>query len=370
MKSSEEMVKDLFERRDRYFEEKNSKKRKRLKYGLAFGSMLAIVVIGIGVWKMNSSDLDSTENDSIKTIADNKAVSDKENNQTIENDSNTNFPKTGNDKNEDIKNDYKSEDIRKDVEIPDKSKVLWANSFSDDIIMGNPARTDGNIYVGNEGLHDWNGKCVGSNLWSALEAGDEDDIYAIAAWPAVDMNFVYEGKTFSQYELEADYEGKLPERMAVLMKIGDELKYGTALYETGTPDGLRYDRKLYEDILAEFENFAEYYSALNLLDKYIVDGKFLKEQLEKDYELACNCTDAHDAAVKAKVAYLNEVKATLSKDFAVEVVNEGESFMSSAHLRLYLTKEEFKRFPYNGISDDWGYFGFDGQNVGSLSGDE
>ena len=87
-------------------------------------------------------------------------------------------------------------------------------------------------------------------------------------------SFTYEGKTLAELALAAEAEKYLPDKMTELLKLGDELKYGTALYETGTPDGIRWDQAFYEEKVAYFGEA--------LLNKYIVDGVFLRDALEAD----------------------------------------------------------------------------------------
>lgn len=88
-------------------------------------------------------------------------------------------------------------------------------------------------------------------------------------------DFVFEGKTLSDWAIEAEEAHLLPEKLGQLLKCGDELKYGTALYETGNSDGIRWDRSFYEEQIT--------FIGEELLGKYIVNGEFLSEQLEKDY---------------------------------------------------------------------------------------
>jgi len=96
----------------------------------------------------------------------------------------------------------------------------------------------------------------------------------------------------AQWAIEAEDERILTKKMAQLLKEGDALKYGKALYEVGMPSGEIWDKSFYEERIA--------YYGETLLGKYIVNGDFLQEALEKDiaaydeqtarngYELAYN----------------------------------------------------------------------------------
>ena len=112
-------------------------------------------------------------------------------------------------------------------------------------------------------------------------------------------DFSYAGKTLAEWAIAADEAQLLPEKMGQLLKQGDELKYGAALWETGTPDGIRWDRALYEDRAAFFGD---------LLDRYIVDGEFLRSELEADLAaLQSSGTAARDRYAQAYSAYLDTI---------------------------------------------------------------
>ena len=123
----------------------------------------------------------------------------------------------------------------------------------------------------------WKNKLVMyGDLYWALDENPGGTFAILAAYrptPANVTDFTYEGKTLSEWAIAADEERLLPEKMVQLLKCGDELKYGPALYETGTPDGYKWDKNYYEEQVAWFGD---------LLDKYIVDGEFLRAALEAD----------------------------------------------------------------------------------------
>ena len=85
---------------------------------------------------------------------------------------------------------------------------------------------------------------------------------------------VYNGKTISEYEAEADNAEQLINRLGELLKIGDELKYGEALYKTGTPDGKKWAKQLYDETVEHIGK--------EVLSTYSVNGEFLKEKLSPD----------------------------------------------------------------------------------------
>ena len=64
-------------------------------------------------------------------------------------------------------------------------------------------------------------------------------------------------------------------RMGEFLTIGMEMKYGESICTVGTPEGEKWTREFYNMQLVKFGD---------LVDKYIVDGEFLKENLETDRE--------------------------------------------------------------------------------------
>lgn len=166
-------------------------------------------------------------------------------------------------------------------------------------------------------------------LYEALEAGDGDDVFAILARPAVDYDFEYSGRTVAEYYSDKCNEELLPDLLTQLLKEGDALKYGEALCETGTPTGEKWDRSLYEERV-------KFYGPV--LEKYIVGGEFLKEQLERDLEEAKTGTKAAESYGKAISAYLDSVAASVGGELPAEAVPEQYGLI------MYLTKDGFSSF--------------------------
>ena len=61
-----------------------------------------------------------------------------------------------------------------------------------------------------------------------------------------------------------------------------------------------------------YEETIDYYGQ-TLLDKYIVDGQFLKDKLERDIEKAQKQTKAADNYYKAFTAYLNHLASSTAR---------------------------------------------------------
>ena len=141
----------------------------------------------------------------------------------------------------------------------------------------------------------WQGKQVTGQLLEWLQNADAADMLPMVwAKPGIDMSYHYKGETLQQYWNAAEAERKWPERMASLYKMGDSLKYGEALYTTGTPDGEKWEEELYWEVVT--------YIGQELLDRFIVEGVFLKEKLwetmkdsEYLYAAQARWTDALEA---------------------------------------------------------------------------
>lgn len=147
----------------------------------------------------------------------------------------------------------------------------------------------------------WNGLNIGGTLYQALQNDLDGEFKVTVTYHPPTANitsFTYEGKTLSELAIEADNETVKPEKMKELLKVGDELKYGTALYEKGTPEGVKWDKRLYYDKVAYFGD--------ELLNKYIVNGEFRRDALEKDIA-NYNERSAREKYKRAYNAYMEDV---------------------------------------------------------------
>lgn len=190
-------------------------------------------------------------------------------------------------------------------------------------------------------------KCVCACLNSALDNNAEDTVFAIRAFyrPATAniSSFTYNGKTLSDIALAAYAEQSMPETMAMFLKAGESLKYGEALYTTGTPDGEKWTKEHYDEVIAFFGQ--------DLLDRYIVDGKFLRTDLENDIE-NYNESAAQTEYKKAFDAYLKTVyEKTIVQLKDSNIKCEVDS--TRVYLILYATRDEFEKLT---ISDQGNWY--------------
>ena len=224
----------------------------------------------------------------------------------------------------------------------------------------------------------WNQLSISGTLKAAMDENPGGTFAVLATYRPATANvtdFVYEGKTLAELAVAADEELMLPEKMAELLKLGDELKYGTALYETGTPDGIKWDRSWYEDRVAYFGD---------LLDKYIVDGEFLREALEADIA-ALQGIPVTTPDGTTTVSYYGETSArgqyTLAWNAYLETVmpaavsrltENGISCTRAAYqnnaLSLTVTAEQLKNLPLENL-ESW-YFDLSSGDLKGTAGDE
>ncbi len=194
-------------------------------------------------------------------------------------------------------------------------------------------------------------------LYFALENDPDAELAVTASYCPVTGeidSFVFEGETLAELAVEAADEKILPLKMRELLKMGDELAYGPALYETGLPSGIKWDRRLYEDKIA--------YYGEKLLETYIVDGVFLAEQLEKDIAaMEAGPSKADETYRRAYEAYLDTILPQVEK----KLTESGfRCERSGDTLTLRVTAAELETLPL----DDLAYWYFDLVSDGETTG--
>ena len=227
MKTCDEMVNSLLRRREQFLLEKRQKRKTAAKITAAGGSCALAAAVGIGV--LNSGILREK-----KTV---------------------------------IPDDFSA--------ITDNSSTVSDNSSSANDESGDDfCLIDPNISPDDIAEHLWNGKIIKGALYKAFDEYDDDRIFKVSAFCSSIDNFEYDN--IDKY-IAAMHKPTLLKR---LIEYGDELKYGEALCTTGTPEGITWTKELYDDTVS--------FIGKELIDEYIIDGEFLKDRAERDYEAACN----------------------------------------------------------------------------------
>lgn len=284
MKTCDEMVNSLLERRAAYLTVQRKKKK---VLASAVVSLCVVVLVGVAVWQ----GVDWTAQ---PPVAPNTA-------NPSQNSTTQTTPTT--------KPTY---------------NILWADSHSDD----------------NDGFTTYQGRECCFCLYNVLKDQPVDKI-AIRVEGGVSAFFVYKGKTIEEYREAYNQERWLFQLLTQLVKDGEDLKYGEALYTTGSPDGVLWAQEFYEERVAMYGE--------ELLSRYIVDGEFLKAEVEAEVERRLNGyhpardadEEAIDAAKRYAITQLKTVLDSLGLDYE-EQTDTGE-------LVFFATADEFVALPKDAV---------------------
>lgn len=197
----------------------------------------------------------------------------------------------------------------------DDPRIVWGTGYHEDVV----------------GTGIWNEKEVGQELHDALLSNEQEDkIYAILTTVVplykytryynddddekdikekYNDDYEYNGKTLAWYEAEYWKEREYPEKLNNLLKEGDKLKYGEKLYQPGGVNGNKMTEEVYNEKVS--------YYGEELLNKYIVNGEFLREKLEHDME-----QPLPHSAERAWLAALNEFKNTKLNELEEYLISE------------------------------------------------
>lgn len=200
---------------------------------------------------------------------------------------------------------------------------------------------------------DWSNKIITVSLYTAFHderfVGKEGVFAICLIFKDYDVQFAYEGKTLSEYCLEKNEERKIIDKLTDLLKDGEFLKYGEKLYTTGTPDGVKWTKELYDNVVAQYTEA--------FLDKYITDGIFLKHKVTEAL-LGLSEKPAESQFNDAVAAYLLErtqhAQNVLQKNGiccdTLWMSDGSAAALGKATLVLYATQEQFQ----NIVLDEFG----------------
>lgn len=224
-------------------------------------------------------------------------------------------------------------------DVPDNSEVIQEETtpYVFEIVSNRP---DAPIIWEKEVILDsgfiiWNGKTVEIPLYEVLSDEENNDQYiAIGMSLKISNEFVYNGKTITEHEIEAEKELQFCQGVDKLLRHGDDLKYGEALINEGTPTGVKWGKEMYYETIG--------YIGKDLLDKYIVNGEFLREELEADYGEnsdswdGMKCRNEYDRAIDA--AYIAAVDEAVKKAEQLNIYYERRS---ERNITIFVTADEF-----------------------------
>lgn len=308
MKTCDEMVNSLLKRKEQFLLEQKKKRRTAAKITVAGGC--CALVIGTGI--RNSGMMLEKE-----TIIPDSFSS--------------------------INSELAQDDTVKENSIPpapDYSSVIWAEGgFDDDSVDTVESATS-----------ELNGKRIYRSLSEAFDKYGDDSIFAIAAYSyGYDNNFVYNGKTLAWYEAEEREAWDKYELRYQLMKFGDSLKYGEALYLTGTPDGERWAKEYYDEIVSMFGQ--------ELISEYIVDGEFLEDKLTEDISESENEYMAvRETYEQGRIACSKYIYETAAEQINAQGIYCETKYSSDSPylLIIFATKDEFETLSFDKMHN-WGF---------------
>jgi len=289
MKNYNEIANDLFERRDKCLAEQKARRKTITRLTTSICSFVLVALLGIGVWQSGWLDPVTPPN------TDDPAIS----------------------------GDNQTSNTDKTVGITPNTPIIWGES---------------NGEIQDAGYSTWNGKTITLSLQEVLsDEKNKNCFIAIGVGFELDNEFVYNGRSIAEYDAEANREDSVLNGMGLLLKTGDELKYGEALYKTGTPDGKKWAKQLYDETVEQIGK--------DVLAKYIVNGEFLKEQLESDianYTDHITSRENFDEAVEAYYDYI-------ASETCKHLTEKGVNCEIRNGLTLYMTAEEFAAFEIDNV---------------------
>ncbi len=222
------------------------------------------------------------------------------------------------------------------------------NNTERPIIWAEEPKIEGDTVSSLDHFVKWNGKDIHNRLLTALEENKNDDncLFAVnVRYSPIDYQYVYNGKTLAQYEEET--QGKRLDQLNNLLKEGEALKYGEALYQSGTPDGEKWSKELYDSTVAKYgEEF---------LSQYIVDGVFLKDKVLRDIPEAEKEMEAAQAVFEqACIAYRFHVYEETLEQLEAQGIKY-ELSKDPVDLILFISKEDFADLTLENMSN-WIFF--------------
>lgn len=176
----------------------------------------------------------------------------------------------------------------------------------------------------------WHGKNISYNLYEALITENTDTIPVSVTLSGLGIDdYIYKGRTIHEYNIDLVSNDDIA-KLEQLLEQGDMIKYGEVLYTTGTPDGTGWTKSYYDQRV-------EFYGD-ELLSKYIVDGEFLKEQLQSDLkELKAPYQAALDEAIDA--FYQTRIEETINRLDAQGI--QAEKIAGTHDMLVYVTVSDF-----------------------------
>ncbi len=183
----------------------------------------------------------------------------------------------------------------------------------------------------------WNGLYVDADLYEDLLTADGEKNFKLKAWPLnIPSEFIYEGKSYAQYECAYKESEKLLEKLEALREDGEDLKYGELLYKGGAPNGAKWTQERYR------YKTEEYYGA-EMLGKYIVNGEFLLEKLQSEIVNAkAQKENLKNEMHMAERAYYQEILSLFKEIDSDAALKNGAVYFSVSKEQLACLPDKYK----------------------------
>lgn len=221
-----------------------------------------------------------------------------------------------------------------DIALPtDIDKIIWAANG-----QSSEDPDDANAFV------TWNGWPMNYSLYEVLNRANDTDFIAVVVRKnnSIDRDsFEYNGTTYGKLRAEQEDLHALREKFVDFPKMSEWLKYGELLYTTGTPDGEKWTKELYDETVA--------YYGEDFIEKYIVDGKLAFELLNEDL-LAC----------ERRIGEISNELVELNEEYHKSYVDDVEDIFVSAGacikvrnntVFLFVQKDELAKLNVEGKND-------------------
>lgn len=223
---------------------------------------------------------------------------------------------------------------------PDEELVFQLPDAIDRIIWG-----EGGVSSdAPDGWVTWNGWNMDWQLEAALnrQVGDAYCAIRVSKDNQTDVNqFQYNGKTVAQIQTEIHDLLKLASDLEQFHKDGEYLKYGELLYTTGTPDGEKWTKELYENMIAKYDE--------EFISKYLINEEVQHEKLTEDTSSCRNRVDQlsielNDAFSEYHKSYGKSIKKEFDKKGVCSDIKNG-------FLIIFVKKEELAKLKIKNQED-------------------
>ena len=352
MKSYEDLLKDLYERRDNYLAAQKKKRKRMVKIAGAGSAFVAACVAGIFILHKNqpvvTKTIPTTESTEMISVAENKTENDtvtptltetedpviQEKEQT-EDDKKQNEGTTPVVTGTPVSDEKTQPDnsSKKDEKVNEKEPDVTNPKVTD--APSKPQKDDQIIisdFDGEDMPSKWNGKWVKSSLLQDVleKAKDTDEIEITGRVTHLKRSYMYEGKTVQEIIDVRDNAGNSASTLYWFLEYANYLK--------------SHPEEKTSNAIQEIKDCV----GNEMYEKYTVNGEFLTDELKKDFdEVNKIYVDAEADYWKAFNAFRKETMEALCK--IVVNYKEVQTEMGEPRIIIKIKKADFAALNYEDI---------------------